>query len=143
MKPKFDLTINLSSVKVTLGEHDLANDTDGAEPLSFAVTQRLIHFDYNSRTYDNDIALVKFEGRLEFSKKISPICLPFMNDKVQEETWAGDYPYIAGWGSTKFRGPTSSELLEIQLKVRFRCNLKLLQSFTTITNFNDNVCAWL
>ena len=103
--------------QVTLGEHDLANDTDGAEPLNFPVTQRLIHFDYNSRTYDNDIALVKFDGNLEFTTKISPICLPFMNDKIQEEDWAGEYPYIAGWGTTKFRGPTSSELLEIQLKV--------------------------
>lgn len=53
-----------------------------------------MHPDYNSRTYENDISLVKVTTDIVFSEDVAPVCAPDP---------ANDYVYYksqcAGWGS--------------------------------------------
>uniref|UniRef100_A0A8C2CFA7 Suppression of tumorigenicity 14a n=1 Tax=Cyprinus carpio TaxID=7962 RepID=A0A8C2CFA7_CYPCA len=65
-------------------------------------TKRLIkqiipHKNYNSYTYDNDIALMELDSPVTFSETIRPICLPAATDVYP----AGETVTISGWGATR------------------------------------------
>ena len=100
-----------------LGEHNLALEDDGASPVDYGVVERIIHSEYSPRSYDNDIALLVLDRDVEYDEGIAPVCLPLINERVEQMDFAGSTPHIAGWGATRFRGPASAALLEIQLKV--------------------------
>ena len=113
--------INTELVSVRLGEHEIGNEDDGANPIDMTIKSVKIHEGYNQRNYDNDIAILTLEEPVGFTKAISPICLPSpgvaKSETVSQGRFVGKRPFVAGWGSTKFRGPTSKELLEIWLTV--------------------------
>lgn len=114
--------INTELVSVRLGEHEIGNDEDGASPLDFEVIHVKLHEKYNPRTFDNDIAILTVNDSIPFSEAIRPICLPSLkvtdSKQVAQDLFSGQQPFVAGWGSTKFRGPTSKKLLEVWLTVR-------------------------
>eukprot|EP00095_Tigriopus_kingsejongensis_P005333 maker-scaffold779_size98098-snap-gene-0.20 protein:Tk05333 transcript:maker-scaffold779_size98098-snap-gene-0.20-mRNA-1 annotation:"proclotting enzyme" len=128
---------------VRLGEHEIGNDEDGAEPVDFKVVQRLIHDGYNSRSFHNDIAILTLDRDVTFTPFITPICLPLLSSVVEQEQFQGFTPFIAGWGSTRFRGPTSKQLLEIQLQVLSNrdCNDKF-QEFDNVEITPVKMCAY-
>jgi len=99
-------------VTVLLGEHVIGNDTDGVNPEEFRVVKMIKHESYNSRTFENDIALVEFDTEVTFKKGIQPVCLPSKTPQLLEEKFVSEGVYIAGWGATSFRGPTSNLLLQ-------------------------------
>lgn len=107
-----------------LGEHVIDDDnSDGASPKDFAIVNITIHKDYNQRAgYDNDIAILTLNETVVFSDAISPICLPSLDvsksQAVSQNKFVSTQPFVAGWGSTRFRGPSSKQLLEIWLTVR-------------------------
>ena len=113
--------INPELVIVRLGEHEIGNDEDGADPIDVAIQDVKIHKEYNPRNYDNDIAILTLEEAVDFNEAVSPICLPSFDvaktETVSRGRFTGKQPFVAGWGSTKFRGPTSKQLLEIWLTV--------------------------
>lgn len=129
-----------------LGEHEIDNDSDGANPEEFTIERIKIHEDYNSRTYDNDIAIITLNGTVEFSSHISPVCLPSLEvggEAVAKSKFTNDFPFVAGWGSTRFRGETSNKLLEIWLSVQD--NEKCAQSFSEVRNVaitDSKLCAF-
>ena len=90
----------------------IGNDTDAVDPEEFRVVNMTIHENYNSRTFENDIALVEFEKEVTFKKGIQPACLPSKTPKLLKEKFVSKGVYIAGWGATSFRGPTSNLLLQ-------------------------------
>jgi hypothetical protein len=59
-----------------LGEHNLESDFDGATPLDYVIARTLIHPNYSRTKYHNDIAILTLQNSVQFSDKISPICLP-------------------------------------------------------------------
>ena len=66
---------------VRVGDHDNSDqaDTDYDKIQTIKVKKVLVHRMYNHETTVNDIALLKLEKRLDFSKyggTVSPICLP-------------------------------------------------------------------
>ena len=69
---------------VLLGELNMEQDTkeDGAEPVSVTVSNVTKHPSYNSRNYNNDIAIVTLETPVTFSEGIRPICLPSISPKL-------------------------------------------------------------
>lgn len=128
---------------VRLGEHEIDNDNDGANPIDIKVVQRLIHKGYHSAFYHNDIAILTLERDVEFTDFIRPICLPLLSPIVSKQTFQRFFPFIAGWGTTRFRGPTSNQLLEIQLEVL--SNAGCIETFKAFDNVNitDNkLCAY-
>ena len=65
-----------------------------------------IHPGYNSSTQENDIALIKIEGKIAFNNNIGPICLP------KRDTITAHYTQclVAGWGSPTFLGQPTNRL---------------------------------
>ena len=76
----------------------------------------ILHEKYDKVTKDHDVALLKLEKSVKYSKLIRPICLPF-NDKNYKP---GAKCVVAGWGYDKeWRGSLPNLLHAVE--VVFRC----------------------
>ncbi|EFN82690.1 Proclotting enzyme [Harpegnathos saltator] len=127
--------------KVRIGDLDLNNDNDGAFPFEDFIERRVIHPQYNPTTYTNDIAVLKTTRDVPFSLDLHPICLP-VDDFHRNKRLENTYPFVAGWGSVYFRGPTSSHLMQIQIPVRTEEECKTaFQNFKTTVIDNRVLCA--
>ncbi|CAG0901146.1 unnamed protein product [Darwinula stevensoni] len=97
---------------VTLGDLDKSTDT---ESRTISISSRaIVHPQYNQRTRDNDIALLKLDYPVNFqaNPNIRPICL---SSSAQPST--GQAVAIAGWGSTYFGGSGVSVMRETVVNV--------------------------
>lgn len=70
----------------------------------------VLHVDFDSNTYENDIALIRIERPTLFNSYIWPICMPPVN-----EDWTGRAAIVMGWGTQTFNGPHSKILMEVTL----------------------------
>ncbi|XP_059401287.1 transmembrane protease serine 2-like [Carassius carassius] len=81
---------------------------------------RIVMHNFNPRTNENDIALMKLNHPLTFTSDVRPVCLPpkGMYFAAPRES------YITGWGALFSGGPASQTLQEakIQLIDRTTCN---------------------
>ena len=137
-------------VLARLGEHNLDDNVDdGASPKDFAIVNITTHKDYNQRSnnFDNDIAILTLNETVEFSEAIAPICLPSFDvaqtQDVSLNKFVASQPFVAGWGTTEYRGPASDQLLEIQLEVQE--NSKCGQAFQELPGVNissTKICAY-
>lgn len=64
-----------SKIRVILGDHDQSTTTDAPAKMR-AVASIIRHRNFDTDTYNHDIALLKLRKPVEFSKNIRPICLP-------------------------------------------------------------------
>jgi len=91
----------LSRFRVTAAEHDITRVDPDEQRRSIA--QAILHPDYNSRTLDNDIALLRLSSPLDLSvAKASPVVL---NDDDNCPT-SGAQCDVAGWGTLSSGGST-------------------------------------
>jgi len=129
-------------VTVLLGEHVLYNDTDGVDPEEFDVVTMIKHENYNSRTFDNDIAIVEFAPAVTFKKGIQPACLPSRTPTLLEDDFVDEGVFIAGWGATGFRDATSDVLLQgiIGVVTNDECKEKFSQ-FKNVEIGSTKICA--
>ncbi|XP_050544588.1 venom protease-like isoform X3 [Daktulosphaira vitifoliae] len=107
-----------------LGELDLDPNTDDkAEPIDIPIQKIITHQSYNSKTHANDIALLKLDHSVQFNKHIQPICLP-ITPTIRANKFVKYVPFIAGWGTTAFYGPTSTALMSAAVPIidNARCN---------------------
>jgi len=98
---------NPYKVIVELGQHDRTT-----QAMTKYVSNIIIHKNYNSKTLNNDIALLKLKTPVSFNQYVRPICLAsngagsFTNSRAT----------VAGWGSTEYSS-SSHVLLETEVKV--------------------------
>ncbi|KAI4467778.1 tryptase-related [Holotrichia oblita] len=106
---------------VRLGELDTRNNTDcvdvdgivecGEPFIDIYIENKIIHSDFNSDNFKNDIALIKVAKKIKFTDYVQPICLPFNVDIDLEQS-----PLIvSGWGTTTTSTSMSSSLLQYAL----------------------------
>jgi len=153
---------------VRLGEHELNNDNDGTTPLDIEIESKVIHENYNPKNLSNDIAVLTLKQDVEiFDEKISPVCLehpelgsgddgspekmvevldrdlPRTRFDFKTTTHENKTAFVAGWGTTKFRGPQSKILKETFLSVTSEqeCMDKFGQITTRVTIDKNKVCA--
>lgn len=88
----------------------------------YRVGKVISHPNYDSKTKNNDIALMKLQTPLTFSDKVKPVCLP--NPGLMLEP--NQSCWISGWGATHEKGKTSDELnaVAVPLIEPWRCNSK-------------------
>nr|XP_044251477.1 spaetzle-processing enzyme [Drosophila takahashii] len=85
--------------RVRLGEHDIdsfgdCSDGKCAPPhLEMGIQKVISHENFDSRTYANDIALLRLELPVRYTKEIQPICL--LRDHIALRNQRLE---IAGWG---------------------------------------------
>lgn len=92
--------------------------TDDREHKDIRIAERIIHEEFNGRTYANDIAILKLAESVEFNATtaIRPVCLP-TSDVWVNNSLAGFRPHVAGWGSIAYNNKSSDHLLEAGVKV--------------------------
>merc|ERR1711973_399004 len=84
-----------TDLRVIVGEHNLCDGVnEGGKVIK--VKKITLHPDYNSRTVDNDIAVLELAEDLTFTDKIKPACLPSSETK----DYSGSASTISGWGGT-------------------------------------------
>ena len=98
-------------ILVKLGEYDFSQSGETGDE-TFSVTAMKLHENYNSVTYENDIAIIRLDRPATFSNSIWPICLP---DASQEFT--NTRAFVIGWGTIYFGGPVSNTLQEVNVRV--------------------------
>lgn len=94
--------------KIRLGEHR-QKLTEGTEK-----TVGVSHVYYYPwyRGYDQDIALMRMERKVEFNEFISPICLPDSEDEFQDLVCVA-----TGWGKIDYNAKPANLLQEVFVKV--------------------------
>lgn len=100
-----------SSLVVSLGDFDLSTTTE-AKSVARKVSKIAVHPQYNTKTHDYDIAMVKLASPVNFTDNIQPICLPPTDFNA-----TGKMATVAGWGATAEDGETSSRLREADIPV--------------------------
>ncbi|XP_008278873.1 transmembrane protease serine 5 [Stegastes partitus] len=79
-----------------------------AQHTGYAVEKIIYNKNYNHRSHDSDIALMKLRTPLNFSDTIRPICLP----QYDYDLPGGTQCWISGWGYTQPDGIHSPDTLK-------------------------------
>ncbi|XP_787402.3 chymotrypsin B [Strongylocentrotus purpuratus] len=87
-------------------------DTSIAEPSEYHVTREsletFIHPDFDSSTFADDIALIRFDPPVFQSKGVSPVCLNEGRNELEDYSKC----YVTGWGATSVSLMASTGLQE-------------------------------
>lgn len=99
-------------VQLSIGEYDLNSVYEPQAHIYKKVHFIATHPDFNSTTFDNDLALLWFREPVKFAPNVIPICISEEeNDIVNETGW------VTGWGQLYKDGPISSVLQEVALPI--------------------------
>ncbi|XP_048523344.1 serine proteinase stubble isoform X1 [Dendroctonus ponderosae] len=101
-----------SDLLLRLGEHDLSNE---AEPYLHEERRVQIvasHPQFDPRTFEYDLALLRFYEPVQFQPNIIPVCVP-----KTDENFVGRTAYVTGWGRLYEDGPLPSVLQEVSVPV--------------------------
>lgn len=95
--------------------------------------------DFELRSYNNDIALVKMDRPVEWNEAVRPLCLPEASG--QEDDYTGNMVDIIGWGRLQYNGKTASRLREAAVPVisQHQCRHESKYSSEEITD--NMICA--
>ncbi|KAM9350770.1 suppressor of tumorigenicity 14 protein homolog [Symphorus nematophorus] len=77
------------------------------------VRRIIAHRDYNSLTYNNDIALMELDANVTLNQNIWPICLP----SPTYDFPAGQEAWITGWGATREGGLAATILQKAEVRI--------------------------
>ncbi|CAJ1085632.1 suppressor of tumorigenicity 14 protein homolog isoform X1 [Xyrichtys novacula] len=73
----------------------------------------IAHADYNSFTFDNDIALMELDTNVTLNQNIWPICLP----SATYDFPPGQEAWITGWGATREGGLAATILQKAEVRI--------------------------
>lgn len=103
---EYNSDVKTAGYRIRLGVSDISNDRQG---ISYRITEIHPHKDYNSTTYYNDIALIRFTadaqtatGKRAWIQSIALDPLPVKARKV-----AGTEAFFYGWGTTERDSPSA------------------------------------
>lgn len=104
-------------VLVVLGKHSLVHSED--HEIILSIRRLVAHPDYNNRTLDNDIALVELRAAVQYSGRLSPVCLGDAQF-IEQMVFNAPKPvlgFASGWGRVNIKGPRPENLQEVRLPV--------------------------
>ncbi|XP_030418125.1 serine protease 33-like [Gopherus evgoodei] len=109
----FSLSLPLTGYSVSLGKFQL--NIQNANTFTSAVSQVIIHSDYNPSSFASDIALVRLCTPVLYTAYILPICLPDRNDSIANGTLC----WVTGWGDIRTGEslPAPRTLQEVQVSL--------------------------
>ncbi|CAH1969972.1 unnamed protein product [Acanthoscelides obtectus] len=98
-----------SPVVVRLGALYLSQETSTSE--DYRVADIIVHPNYRYPEKYNDIALIRVERDIKFTKYVRPACL-YTKDHISQKA-----AIATGWGRIDYAGETSDRLLEVNLNI--------------------------
>lgn len=84
-----------------------SNAVDGS--IDINIDYKVIHESYDPKFITNDISMLRLASIVNITTTIRPVCLP-ISDALVNRDYTGTSPWVAGWGSTSFRGAGSAIL---------------------------------
>lgn len=138
--------MELESINILFGGHDLENVNENELELR-SVVERVTHPKFEAKTFNNDIAVLKFDDPVPFSRSIGPVCLPQSgefykqcrnknNEKnslyliwildwmtpfdwipIADIDYAGRIAVVTGWGRVNETGNISPILRQVDVPV--------------------------
>ncbi|OTF70888.1 hypothetical protein BLA29_014752, partial [Euroglyphus maynei] len=85
--------VSPTDLLLRLGEFDISTDTEPHSHIERRIQIIAPHPKFDPRTFEYDLALLRFYEPIRFQKNIIPICLPEHN-----ETYVGRWATVTGWG---------------------------------------------
>lgn len=114
------------AIWVRVGDLNLNRTDDDAKPQDIRIIERIRHSSYKRPPEYHDIALLKLETNVTFSKWVIPACLPYTFPDTGKYTKAT----ATGWGLLEWSGDPSDDLIEVTLTLvpQPQCNASFLQN---------------
>jgi len=102
--------INPDRIRLILGDHDRRRD-EAHQELRL-IEKVFIHPNFVKKTFNNDIALLKMKGEVDFSDFIRPVCLP-----PWDRSYNGQNTIVVGWGKLSEGGLPANVLQEVSVPI--------------------------
>ncbi|CAD1478693.1 unnamed protein product, partial [Heterotrigona itama] len=130
-----------SVIWVRLGDLNLEKMEDDAGAINVRVIERIRHPLYKLSSRYHDIALLKLEREITFTRFIRPCCLA---DSLSDNN-SSDKAIAMGWGTVEWGGNSSSDLLKVTLNLipHSECNRIFTNDSTLQYGIVENwqICA--
>jgi len=95
-----------------MGEYDLNSDGEPHTHIDRKVQIVASHPKFDPKTFEYDLALLRFYDKVDFQPNIVPICVP------EEDTdLVGETAWVTGWGRLYEDGPLPSVMQEVDLPI--------------------------
>lgn len=101
-----------SKIRIILGDYDQFVTTE-TPAIMRAVSAIIRHRNFDSNTYNHDIALMKLRKPVTFSKTIAPVCVP--TDPTLDP--AGKTGIAVGWGRTSEGGALPAIVQHVRVPI--------------------------
>ncbi|XP_048055252.1 tryptase-like isoform X1 [Megalobrama amblycephala] len=130
-------SVSTSNLRVYLGRR--TQQGTNANEVMRTVRTIIVHPSYNSKTNDNDIALLRLSSVVTFNNYIRPVCLAAQNSVFS----AGTSSWITGWGDVQagVNLPAPGNLQETMVPVVANTQCNNLLGSGSVTN--NMICAGL
>jgi len=95
-----------------MGEYDLGSTDEPQGHVDRKVQIVASHPKFDPKTFEYDLALLRFYEPVEFSPNVIPICIP-----EEDQELVGETAWVTGWGRLYEEGPLPSVLQEVSLPI--------------------------
>lgn len=124
----------VNNFRVVLGEHDTTR-SDGEQFIE--PSQWISHPSYNSRTQNNDFAIVRLSKPVDFSPSVVPACLPSSSKNYDAVTAT-----VTGWGTLYSGGSLPNTLRKVDVKTLSNSECRGFSTLYTSGDITENmICA--
>ena len=114
------ISTDVEGYVVVLGRQSQENSNPNE--VSLNISEIIIHPEYNSSTYDNDICLLRLSSPVEFNNYIMSVCLAAQSSTIH----AGTVSWVTGWGNINFGGQYINRSSQFTQQRSHRLLIKLL-----------------
>ncbi|XP_053170516.1 coagulation factor VII [Scomber japonicus] len=121
---------------VVVGEHDQRIEEKTEQKRR--VAKILMHQNYNTTSYDSDLAMLKLHRPVKLGLYVVPICLPARNSTFGRTLSTIRYSTVSGWGRLAQFGPPSTILQRLVLP---RVPLQECRLHTNLNITRNMLCA--
>jgi len=106
-------SVNPDELLLRMGEYDLNDEFDEPHPYQDRKVQIVAsHPKFDPKTFEYDLALLRFYEPVKFQPNIIPVCVP-----DSDETLVGSRAWVTGWGRLYEDGPLPAVLQEVDLPI--------------------------
>lgn len=105
-------SIAATDLLLRLGEYDVSNDKEPFGYIERRVQIIASHPQFNPRTFEYDLALLRFYEKVPFRKNILPVCIPEGNSSYVNK-WAT----VTGWGRLYEDGPLPDLIQHVKMPI--------------------------